>query len=61
MYFIGLDVQEDDRLLREGCGWLCVEGRQDWLHAAGSAYLAVDFAQAPNVRDGDDHLYRVNL
>ena len=26
--------QEDDQLLREGRGWLCAPGRQDWLEPA---------------------------
>src|SRR5271166_3047196 len=29
-------TQEDDRLLREGRGWSCVSGRQDWIDPPGA-------------------------
>ena len=37
MYFIGLDVHhEDNQLLREGRGWLCVSRRQDRIDPLGA-------------------------
>jgi len=57
MYYIGLDVpQEDDQLLRQGCEWSSSPGRKSWSDTVGTGQL--DEAPSPlNGSHGSDWIY----
>src|ERR1700733_9790139 len=53
--------QEDDQLLREGCGWSCAPGRQDRIDPARTGCLDPDVTSTPDDGHGSDDLHRLDL
>ena len=50
-------TQEDDQLLREGRGWLCAPGRQDWLEPTRARCVAQNASSTSDDGDGSDDLH----
>jgi hypothetical protein len=44
--------QEDDQLLREGRGWLCAPGRQNWFEPARTGRVGENASSATDDGDG---------